>query len=436
MIQVVLTPQKAGISQAGGTLEVLIRVQAPALPLEQKKQRPALQLALVLDRSGSMNGEPLREAKRCAQMIVERLTERDRAALVVFDNRVQTLVPLSSTADAAPFVRALASVESGGNTALHGGWLQGAQELAAESERPGTLSRVVLLSDGQANEGITDIETICQQCEQMAGAGVSTTTIGLGRGFNEDLMVGMATAGKGQRYYGVTAKDLFDSFAEELALAEALCCRQLTAALVPGPGVIVEVLSQDDVRADAPLALSDLAFGAESWLLVRLHYGAKPAGVHALLSVSVSGKGVDGSTLALSPSFLELPALSVDESAKLPSEELVTRRSIESASARLLLACRRRLGRGDRAGAERALAELRELGKEHGWVAESVAEVERLLEQDVALAGKEALYAAGKFRTRLAAPVESAFELSETEAEEMPAFLRRKVGQGRGRPSE
>jgi Ca-activated chloride channel family protein len=424
---ITLTPQKAGISQAGGTLDVLIRVQAPAAPSETTtKQRPALHLALVLDRSGSMEGQPLTEAKRCAQLIVERLTERDQVAVVVFDNRVQTLVPLQQAGNPERFQSAIGGIESGGNTALHGGWLQGAQELATQSEREGTLSRVVLLSDGQANAGITDIPTICTQCKEMAGAGISTTTIGLGRSFNEELMVGMAKAGQGQNYFSQSAEDLYRDFVQEQDFLEALHSRQLSATLVPGAGVIVEVLSQEEIRADAPIPLSDLAYGAETWFLVRLHHGAKAEGSHALLSVSVSGKGMDGTSFTIAPSLLELQALEASTWSALPEEELVVSRRAESLSARLLLSLRRRLGRGDRAGAERALAELRELGAEHGWIADSVVEMERLLEQDVALASKEALYKSRKMQTRLAAPSESSYTGTEDDKLDVPTFLRRR----------
>lgn len=166
---------------------------------------------------------------------------------------------------------------------------------------------------------------------------------------------------------------------------------QLSATLVTSPGVIVEVLSREDVRADAPNPLSDLANGAETWLLVRLHHGAKPAGDHALLSVGISGKGIDGVGFTSSPSLLELPTLEPRNWFALPEDELVVRRGVEATSARLLLSLRRRLGRGDRAGAERALVELRKLGQAHGWIAESVVEMEQLLGRDVALASKEAL---------------------------------------------
>ena len=101
--------------------------------------------------------------------------------------------------------------------------------------------------------------------------GISTTTVGLGRHFNEELMIGMARAGGGQQYYGQTAEDLFDGFDEELALLEALCLRKLRVKLITGAGVIAEPLGLVRQNPDRTYTLSDLAWGTEAWLLVRLH---------------------------------------------------------------------------------------------------------------------------------------------------------------------
>ena len=95
-----------------------------------------------------------------------------------------------------------------------------------------------------------------------------TTTVGLGRGFNEDLMIGMARAGGGLQYYGQTAEDLYDNFDEELALLQSLYLRQLHLKLTPADGVIAEPLGVVEVMPNGQYRLSDLAWGAESWLLV------------------------------------------------------------------------------------------------------------------------------------------------------------------------
>ena len=128
---------------------------------------------------------------------------------------------------------------------------------------------MILLSDGQANPGLVDPAEIQQHCSRwLADHDIATTTLGLGRGFNEDLM---ARAGGGQQYYGQTAEDLFDGFDEELSLLQALCLRKLRVKLIPGVGVIAEPLGLLRHIPDGTNSLSDLAWGNEAWLLERLH---------------------------------------------------------------------------------------------------------------------------------------------------------------------
>ena len=214
---IVLTPRRAGLlAGRDNTLDVLVRIQAPDAPEGHTAVRPPQAIALVIDRSGSMEGRPLIEARRCAEYVVGKLRPTDAVSLVQFDNRVQRLWPAVPLGDGAPLRTAIAAIHSGGNTNLHGGWREGAETL---TDVAGTgLKRVILLSDGQANEGLTDAAAIAAQCADWATRGVTTSTYGLGNSFNEELMVAMARAGGGNHYYGDTAEDLKDPFQQELEL--------------------------------------------------------------------------------------------------------------------------------------------------------------------------------------------------------------------------
>ena len=126
-----LTPRRTALlADHDNTLDVLVRVEAPDLPAERLPKRAPLNIALVIDRSGSMSGQPLQEALRCAEFVIDGLTATDRASLVVYDNNVNTLVPLTALTDREVFRRAIRAVMSGGSTDLHGGWLSGAETLA------------------------------------------------------------------------------------------------------------------------------------------------------------------------------------------------------------------------------------------------------------------------------------------------------------------
>lgn len=192
--QVLITPLKPALIQGlAQKLPVLVRVQAPDLDPALKVERKPYHLSLVIDRSGSMSGEPLHEALRCARYIIDQLDATDIASLVVFDDRVKVLAEAAPVGDRKHLHGALARVHSGGSTNLHGGWQSGMQSLLPRAAEA-ALARVILLSDGNANVGeTTETDAIATLCADATQKGITTSTYGLGRSFNEELMVEMGT---------------------------------------------------------------------------------------------------------------------------------------------------------------------------------------------------------------------------------------------------
>jgi len=270
-VQILLQPLRAGLC-AGTTqqFEVLVRLQAADLPPPpaDAKTRSPYALAVVIDRSDSMQGKPLAEAQRCAEFVVSRLAATDVLALVQFDNRVERLRPAVPLRDGASVRAAIQRIEAGGTTDLHGGWVHGADSLTDVAGEG--LKRVILLSDGCANEGVTDTAEITKQCAQWAARGISTSTYGLGNGFNEDLMVAMARAGGGNHYYGDAANDLMEPFERELDLISRLILRRLTLRVHAADGVQVSMMNLLERASDGGWHLVDLAAGAEAWALLSL----------------------------------------------------------------------------------------------------------------------------------------------------------------------
>jgi Ca-activated chloride channel family protein len=443
---IVLSPLRAAFPKAGGTLEVLVRVQAPPQPTEagdaNAAHRPPLRLALVVDRSGSMDGTPLTEALRCVNHIAARLQPVDQLAVVLYDDHVQTPLPMRPATSAASVAAALAGVESGGSTDLFAGWEQGARQL--ESGLAEALSRVILLSDGQANHGLVDPAEIQQHCARwLADKGISTTTVGLGRGFNEDLMVGMARAGGGQQYYGQTAEDLFDGFDEELALLQAMCLRKLRIKLIAAAGVIAEPLGLVRQNSDQTYTLSDLAWGAESWLLVRLHVtgmvsneAALPmSGMaeRALLSIALQADRLDGSPLAIASSVLALPGRDTKGLEAMPKDELVAQRLLEVQFGETGAQVRELLAEGDLKGAEKLLERMAAGATGHPWLEEKVKQLRELASRDALMASKELHYNRYRMASRLSSDEVVHRYADETEQTEIPAFLRKKRSEGTGR---
>ena len=427
----VLSPQQAAVPAQGGILDILVRVQAPAQPANAITPPTPKRLALVVDRSGSMSGQPLEEALNCVTHIAKHLTPQDQLSLIVYDDKVEVLLPMQPMRSMSLVEQALRGVRSGGSTDLHAGWLAGAQQLEGGTDQ--AISRVILLSDGQANHGETRQIEIEAQCRQWLARGVSTTTVGLGRGFNEDLMIGMARAGGGQNYYGQTAADLYDSFDEELALLQAMYLRQIDLKLIPAQGVIVEMLSPTTAQANGSYRMTDLAWGAESWLAVRLHVSPSAAGsLRDLLAASVSGCDMSGATAHAHAPLLQLPVLDAAALAALPRDAQVADRLLELEFAKASEHLRKLAEQGDMQATRRALAALEERFGHHPWLSAKMAQLRRLAEEDVMVMAKEASYSAMRMSRRLTSVNEMRFVADETE-NTMPSYLRKKVSEGRGR---
>ena len=197
-------------------LDLLLTITPPPAPADtSRRERPPLNLALVIDRSGSMGGTKLSYARKAARFLAGELTSRDRLAIVTFDDEAKVVVPSTSVIDPQPFIAAINTIHSGGCTALFDGWRAGATQVAEHLD-PGAMNRVLLLSDGQANEGLTNQQDIAAKVAGLTQRGISTSAFGLGEDFDEDLMGAMAAAGDGTLAHIETLSQLADLYASEL----------------------------------------------------------------------------------------------------------------------------------------------------------------------------------------------------------------------------
>jgi len=208
-----LTTQNA--HQVG--LLVTVGAEAPV-------NRPPINVALVLDRSGSMAGEPIEAAKQAAIRFSRYLGPTDQLSVVVFDDRVLSIYGPHAGGDSSAEA-AIQLVVPGGSTNLSGGWLKGRQ--LVQSGLVNGTNRVVLLTDGQANQGVTDEKQLAGLAGGAMEQRVTTTCIGFGPGFNEDLLKAMSQAGGGNAWYVEHTDQMAGIFDEEIEGLVALAAQNL-----------------------------------------------------------------------------------------------------------------------------------------------------------------------------------------------------------------
>ena len=190
--------------------------------------RIPLNLSVVLDRSGSMAGEKLAAARDAAAMLIQRLHPDDVVSVVAYDDDVTTIAEPATGKTQASLPKLVKNIEPGGSTNLSGGWLR-ARELVARGKRDGGVNRIMLLTDGLANCGITDSAQLLGLCRTACGAGITTTTIGFGADYDEKLLRGMADAGGASTWYIERPDQAPDVFAEELEGLLTLCAQSVSS---------------------------------------------------------------------------------------------------------------------------------------------------------------------------------------------------------------
>lgn len=264
-----LIPLRTAVAtDAVTTLDIIVRITAPEA--ETNLERPTLNIGLVIDRSGSMWGEKIEYARQAACYAVEQLLPTDRVSVISYDTQVQTLIPSTLAQNKAHIIRQIQRLETGSSTALHAGWLRGGIQVS-EHLNPQHLNRVLLLSDGLANVGETNPDVIASDVHGLSQRGVSTTTLGIGYDYNEDLMEAIAKSGDGNYYYIQSPEQLPNLFAKELLGLVSTFGTFVTLGIEPMTGIILsEVLNDLEVNANGHYQLPNLIIGNPLDVIVRL----------------------------------------------------------------------------------------------------------------------------------------------------------------------
>lgn len=269
---------------------------------DRRAEAPPLNLALAVDVSGSMAGAKIAAARRTALALAAALTPRDRLTIVAFDSDAEVLLdarPMTEAGQRAAQAAIHRLAERGG-TNLWGGWLRAAECVAAAMEDGARAShRVLLLSDGQANEGVTDAAELARQARGLLERGIVTSAVGIGAGYDEWLLGGMAEAGGGRLHDAEHAAEIAEVVLGELlegrtALVERATLRfSLPANLRAG---IVGGWSHAVLPGAIEVLVGTLLPGVPVRVVFRLHCPAGAPGTTVLLGAAARGMAPDGGT--------------------------------------------------------------------------------------------------------------------------------------------
>ena len=258
-------------------ITVLLELEAPDAPHAEDRAPAAVQV--VLDRSGSMDGERLDAAKRALVALIDRLDPGDRFGLVAFDDGVQVVAPAGPLADKLALKQAVASVYSGGMTNLSGGLLRGLQEAKRVATDSGAT--VLLVSDGHANEGILEHDKLAAVAANARDHGVTISTIGIGLDYDEALLATIARGGQGGHAFALDGDAAGGAVAGEV---DGLLSKTVQAASVTvrPTGDVHAITVWNDlpsyaIEGGVVAELGDLWAGEERKVLVTMAVPAMPA---------------------------------------------------------------------------------------------------------------------------------------------------------------
>jgi Ca-activated chloride channel family protein len=220
----------------GDPREVVVKIDLKSAACERPVKRLPLNLAIVLDRSGSMTGAKLEKAKQAAMGLIDQLTARDTVSVVVYDTEAEVLSAAQPVEDREALKSKIMRVRAGSSTALYAGVEAGAEQLSKHFEDK-RINRVILLSDGLANVGPSSKGEVCELGRRLARRGLSVSTIGVGDDYNEDLMAGLAEASDANYYYVRDAEKLPEIFAKELGGMLAVTAREVRIEIICPDGV-------------------------------------------------------------------------------------------------------------------------------------------------------------------------------------------------------
>lgn len=255
---------------SGDDIFVVVDVKAQEVAL---KERLPMNLAVVIDRSGSMETEQkLEHVKDAASFLVKNLTPSDMLGLVAYDSNVDVLRSAAPLEQPNGVLQQIAELTPGSATFIEGGLRAGAAEVAKEL-RASQVNRVILLSDGMANVGVQDPHELGRIAQSFAAEGIAVTAMGVGLEYSEETMMQIAELGRGNYHFIGNPQQIPEVFARELSELKAVVALNATLDLsIPSWAKLEAVYGYDNVTSEGghiAIALGDLFSGDSRRVTLR-----------------------------------------------------------------------------------------------------------------------------------------------------------------------
>ncbi len=234
-----------------------LRIALEGFEIESQSKRMPVNLAIVIDRSGSMQGDKIKHAREAALQAIDRLKDSDIVSIVAYDTSVEVLVPATKVADREEIKARIRNIKADGNTALFAGVSKGAAEVRKFRDDK-HVNRVILLSDGLANVGPSSPMELGQLGRSLIKEGISVSTMGLGTGYNEDLMSKLAIESSGNHTFIEAAENLIAVFQREFDDVLSVVAQQIVIEAKMASGVRPVKLLNYPANIDGQLVRIDL----------------------------------------------------------------------------------------------------------------------------------------------------------------------------------
>ncbi len=288
-------------SLAGSRGENFVLIEVASLQPKSSTRESTINMCLLLDKSHSMFGGPFREVIRAAQVIIDQMEDRDYLSVIAFDEDVEIVQPSKRKIEPRKLKAALEKIDvAGGSTdigkALEEGFSEVQKHMSGE-----TIDKIVLLTDGRPNTGLTRDDEFHPLAERIRAGGISLSAVGMGPEYNEELLAAMARLTGGGFYHSSRPREVKAIFKKEIARSLNVSHRGLSLKLTPKRWVKLKEVVGFPARFDEGshyIELPDLERAGRAGIIVNIAFEDHPPGIFRVLDIELeyrpAGRGMRG----------------------------------------------------------------------------------------------------------------------------------------------